>query len=45
MTKWLKRLRHRLAQADTGPDFLDACRHRVGGQLRAGPPTERPHET
>ena len=35
---WLKRLRRRLAKADTGHDFIDACCHRIGGQWRAGPP-------
>ncbi len=43
MTRWLKRLRERLATADTGNDFVDACCHRIGGKLRAGPPTEGNH--
>lgn len=38
----LRRIRSRLAQADTGSDFLDACCHRIGGQLRAGPPKAQP---
>jgi len=39
MARWLKRLRDRLVRADTGNDFVDACCHRIGGVLRAGPPT------
>ncbi len=40
MARWLKRLRARLAGADTGNDFIDACCHRIGGVLRAGPPVK-----
>jgi hypothetical protein len=43
MAGWLKRLRDRLLRADTGNDFIDACCHRIGGVLRAGPPTSRDH--
>lgn len=39
MARWVKRLRDRLWPADTGNDSLDACCHRIGGVLRAGPPT------
>ncbi len=38
MTRWLKRLRQRFARVKTGNDFIDACCHRIGGNLRAGPP-------
>ena len=44
MAGWLKRRRDQLTPADTGADFVDACCHRVGGVLRAGPPTTRDHD-
>lgn len=44
MTRWLKWLHQRLAGADTGSDFVDACCHRIAGVLRAGPPTNRDHD-
>ena len=44
MAGWLRRLRDRVARADTGNDFVDACSHRIDGVLRAGPPTSRQGE-
>ena len=41
MARWLKGLRDQLAVADTDTDFVGACCHRIGGMLRAGPPTTR----